>query len=107
MEFLITLRTLTSAGSAETQLELPQMFPIHKWNMFHRSHQEMPVDAPQKQPYRGWHRKFQRICMCYHPTFWKFISLLKKEQTLNRVDMVQAEAGHPPPTQRRRYVSCN
>ena len=30
-----------------------------------------------------------------------------EEQTLNRVDMVQAEAGHPPPAQRRRYVDCN
>ena len=45
--------------------------------------------------------------MCYHPTFWKFINLLKKEQHLNRVDMVQAEAGHPPHAQRRRYVDCN
>ena len=45
--------------------------------------------------------------MCYHPTFRKFINLLKKEQTLDRVDMVQAEASHPPPAQRRRYVDCN
>ena len=45
--------------------------------------------------------------MCYDPTFWKFINLLKKEQTLNRVDMVQAEAGHRQPAQQCRYVHCN
>ena len=79
-------------------------FPIQMWNMFHRTHEELPRTNNHIE---GWHRKFQSICMCYHPTFWKFINLLKKEQTLNRVDMVQAEAGHPPPAQRRRYVDCN
>ena len=45
--------------------------------------------------------------MCYYPTFWKFINLLKKKQTLNKVNMLQAEARHPPPAQRRRYANCN
>ena len=35
------------------------------------------------------------------------IKLLKKEQTLHRVDMVEAKAGHPPPAQRRSYLNCN
>ena len=79
-------------------------FPIQMWNMFHRTHEELPRTNNHIE---GWHRKFQSICMCYHPTIWKFINLLKKEQTLNRVDMVQAEAGHPPPAQQHRYVDCN
>ena len=55
----------------------------------------------------GWHGKFQGICMCYHSTFRKFINSLKKEQALNRVDMVQAETGHPPAAQQCRYVDGN
>ena len=48
-----------------------------------------------------------RIFLSYHPTFCKFIDLIKKEKILNRMDMVQAEAGHPSPAQRRIYVKCN
>ena len=55
----------------------------------------------------GWHRRFQGLCSCYHPGFWKFVEILKKENSLNRVEIVQAEAGHPPLAQRRRYVNCN
>ena len=42
-----------------------------------------------------------------HPTFWKFLEFLKKSQTLDRINMVQAEAGHPPPQQRRVYMDVN
>ena len=64
------------------------VFPIQMWNMFHQTHEELPRTSNHIE---GWHRKLQRICMCYYPNFWKFINLLKKEQTLNRVDMVQTE----------------
>ena len=74
------------------------------WNMFHQTHEELPRTSNHME---GWHWKLQRICMYYYPNFWKFINLLKKEQTLNRVDMVQAEFDPPPPTQPRRYVNCN
>ena len=43
--------------------------------------------------------------MRYNQTFWKFIGLLEKEKTLNRADMVQAEAGQPTSAQRRIYVN--
>ena len=83
-----------------------KQFPVFldMWNMFHWTHEELPHTNNHIE---GWHRKFQSICMYYHPTFWKFTNLLKKEQTLNRVDMVQAEAGHSPPSQRRKYVDRN
>ena len=45
--------------------------------------------------------------MCYYTIFWKFINLLKEQQTLNRADMVQAEAGHPPHAYRHEYVNFN
>ena len=80
------------------------IFPIQMWNMFNRTQQEMPRTNNNIE---GWHRRFQGICNCFHPSFWKFIEMLKKEQSLNRLAIVQAEAGHPPPAQRRRYVNCN
>ena len=55
----------------------------------------------------GWHRRFQPLCVSYHPAFWKFIQLLKQEHSLNRMGLLQAAGGHSPPAQRRMYVDCN
>ena len=35
------------------------------------------------------------------------MEILKKENSLNRVEIAQAEAGHPPSAQRRRCVDCS
>jgi len=80
------------------------MFSVFMWNMFNRTHQEIPRTNNHIE---GWHRGFQGICMAYHPRFWKFLDCLKKEQSINRVNIIQAVAGHPPPPQKRRYTNCN
>ena len=80
------------------------LFPIQRWNMFHRTHQELPRTNNHIE---GWHQRFQTLCSSSHPTLWKFLELLKKEQSINRTEILQAEGGHPPPAQRRRYVDCN
>ena len=74
------------------------------WNMFHRTNLEMPRTNNHIE---GWHRRFQGLCMSYHPAFWKFIELLKQEQSVNCVELLQALGGHPPPAHRRRYADCN
>ena len=51
----------------------------------------------------GWHQRFQANVGAYHPNFWKFIDILKREQSLNHVNISQARAGHQPEPQRRRY----
>lgn len=82
----------------------PPLFAIHMWNMYHRTHDEMPRTNNHIE---GWHRRFQSLCAGWHPTFWKFINILKKEQSINRAEILQAQGGHPPPAQRRRYADCN
>ena len=47
------------------------------------------------------------MCSGSHPTFWVYFRQLQKSETLDRAAIVQAEAGHPPPRQRRRYVDNN
>ena len=54
-----------------------------------------------------WHRRFQGNVSSSHPTFWKFLDVLKKEQDIARVEIFQAVGGHPPPAQQRRYLDCN
>ena len=53
------------------------------------------------------HRGFQAHVSTCHPVFWKFLEVLQKEETVVRVGILQNEAGHRPPPQRRRYVDCN
>ena len=52
-------------------------------------------------------RRFQANVGAYHPNFWKFIDILKREQSLNHVNISQARAGHQPEPQRRRYQDSN
>ena len=56
---------------------------------------------------KGWHCSFQANVGAYHPNFWKFIDILKCEQNLTQVKIVQARAGHQPEPQRRHYQDSN
>ena len=80
------------------------LFAINLWNMFHRTFDELPRTT---YCIEGWHRTFQATVAPCHPTFWKFLELLKKEDALNRVKILQARDGHNAPRARRRYADAN
>ena len=52
-------------------------------------------------------RRFQATVGAYHPNFWKFIDISKREQSLNHVNISQARAGHQPEPQRRLCQDSN
>ena len=80
------------------------LFAIDLWNMFHRTDQELPRTNNSVE---GWHRAFQSNLTECHPTFWKFLAVLKREEGIVRVSILQHLGGHHPPPQRRRYLDCN
>ena len=51
----------------------------------------------------GWHRRMAASCGCHHPNIWIFLDVLKKEQSLNRMTVIQILAGEGTPPQRRIY----
>ena len=51
----------------------------------------------------GWHRGFHQLLGAYHPTIWKFIDGLKKEQSFNELKLEQFVAGHQPPKGKKKY----
>ena len=65
----------------------PPHFSIELWNMYHRTKDELPRT---NNSIEGWHSGFQANISCLHTTIWKFIDLLKKSQSLNRVKFFQA-----------------
>jgi len=82
----------------------PPMFQIELWDMFHRTHDELPRTSNSVE---GWHRSFQGHPTSCHPVFWKFLQILQNEESLIRVSIIQHLVGHPSPARRRRYLDCN
>ena len=71
------------------------------WNMFQRSLSELPRTNNYVE---GWHRRLQANLYVYHPTLWKLIEVLKREESLVSTEIAQVVGGHPAPAQRRRYA---
>ena len=76
-------------------------FSIDLWNMFHMTFDEFPRTNNSVD---GRHRSFQATVAACHPTFWKFLDVLKQEEALNRMSILQSLGGHPPPVSRKRYA---
>jgi hypothetical protein len=49
----------------------------------------------------GWHNSFSSILNAAHPSIWKFIKALKKEDSLNKLKIEQLIAGHELPSKKR------
>ena len=82
----------------------PPIFAINFWNMFNRTDDELPRTNNSVE---GWHRSFQGHVSACHPVFWKFLSVLQKEENMIRISIVQHFAGHPAPPPRQRYLDSS
>ena len=80
------------------------MFSIEFWNMFHRTDAELPRT---NNSMKGWHRSFQGHLPSCHPSSWKFLRVLKNEESVIRVDILQQLGGHVDSPRRARYINCN
>ena len=80
------------------------LFDLALWNMYDQTIGDLPRT---NNAVEGWHRRFQANVGAYHPNFWKFMDILKREQSLNHVNISQARTGHQPELQRRRYQDSN
>ena len=80
------------------------LFDMELWNMYNQTIDDLPRT---NNAVEGCHRSFQANVGAYHPNFWRFINILKREQNLTQVNIAQARAGHPAEPQRRRYQDSN
>jgi len=79
---------------------LDAIFPLSLWNVYNAALQDLPKT---NNAVEGWHRGFSEILGSYHPSIWKFIEALKKEQSLNELKLEQYVAGENPPRGRKIY----
>ena len=80
MELLITLRTLTSAGSEETQLELPQCFQFRCGICSI----EVIKGSPHNQPYRGLTQEISKHLYVFSPNFSEVYQLIEEGANLEQ-----------------------
>ncbi|KAI6652398.1 hypothetical protein LOD99_7412 [Oopsacas minuta] len=77
-------------------------YPIHLWN----NHIGTPLGLPRTtNAVEAWHRSFNATVGCHHPTIWKFILSLKREQGLVEVRHTNYLVGKPPTKRRRSQQS--
>ena len=70
------------------------LFPIEMWNY----HFDTPFGLPRTTNIvEALHRSFDATVGCNHPTIWKFIASLKREQGLVEVRQAKFIAGAQPP----------
>ena len=70
------------------------LFPIEMWN----HHFDTPFGLPRTTNIvEAWHRSFNATVGCHHPTIWKFVASLKREQGLVEVRQAKFIAGAQPP----------
>ena len=53
----------------------------------------------------GWHNRFSLNVDGVHPTIWKFIESLQREESMVRAEINQVLGGHPV-TQKKKYAQC-
>lgn len=62
----------------------------------------MSEDLPRtNNAVKGWHNCFTSILNQCHPSIWKFILALKKEENMNKVKLEQYIAGECPPAKKK------
>lgn len=94
----------TYIGRPQRRQRRQPMFPRPLWNMHERTVQGLPRT---NNAVEAWHRAFQGSMTCQHPTLWRFIETLRREQSLQEATLAQAVAGGRPIPQRKKYEAVN
>lgn len=76
------------------------IFPHSLWNCYEATLEDLPKTNNSVE---GWHRGFSQLLGASHPSIWKFIDGLKKEQSLNEFKVEQYISGQQPPAGRQIY----
>ena len=81
----------------------PSVFVIELWNMFHGTDAEL---SQTNSSTKKWHRSFNATLPFCHVIFWKFLEVLKREESLIRVQILQFVSEDAPPPNRCWYMVC-
>ena len=80
------------------------MFEPDLWNMYDRASEELPRTNNSVE---GWHRSFLASVGCCHPNVWKFLTCIKREQSLQQIKLAQCAAGFDKEPSRKKYLDVS
>lgn len=80
------------------------MFPIAEWNAFNRLEDGLPRTNNQVE---SWHLAFQGSVGHAHPTFFRLLDSIKREQGLQRAAYLGLVAGQQQTRHMKKYVRIN
>ena len=78
-------------------------FSILLWNMRERTLNDAMRTNNQAE---SWHRRFNSVIDCEHPSLWVFIQSLQKEQNYINCQLVKVDAGQSS-QQSKKYLDYN
>lgn len=93
----------TWIGRPNRRHRRPPRFPLSMWNCYQGTLQGQPKTNNSVE---GWHRGFQELLSANHPSIWKFIDAIKRQQSLNELKIEQFLSGIEPPMGSRKYRDC-
>lgn len=80
------------------------IFPVALWNQYQNVLQGLPRT---NNAVEGWHNAFHGTIGGNHPTYWRFVEALKKEESLHTFRLQQLLAGVPPPAKKKKYMDMD
>lgn len=91
-------------GRMRRNRRMDPIFRIDIWN----NHERVMNDLPRTtNAVEGWHCAFGKACGGSHLNLFKFIGVLKREQSLNEVKIAQLLAGGAPPRRQKKYCDLD
>ena len=82
---------------ANSTLTIPPLFSLKMWNHHFMVRFGLPRTTNAVE---AWHRSFGCHMSCHHPSMWRFLDKLKKEQSLVEVKQAFYITGRKPPKRR-------
>lgn len=78
----------------------PPKFSISLWNCYEGVREDLPKTNNSVE---GWHNEFSSLIGANHPSIWKFIEGLQKQQSINEMKIIQYLSGRNEDEGRRTY----
>ena len=82
----------------------PPWFPYAMWDVHDRVQNDL---LRTNNAVEGWHNSFNTNIGGHHVNFWKFLTVIKKEEDLSRVKCVHLQQGRAPANPHRVYAAVN
>ena len=79
-------------------------FPVRMWSVYSRQQRGLPRTNNQLE---SWHNAFQGCTETRHPSIYRFLEALRREEALQRVNAVQLMQGRDLTLRMKKYIKLN